>query len=106
MTIKREYTIWCDDKRGCHGAHLSLATDTEWEARKYARLAGWSVWRGDAAGATCPDCLAAQKHIPGCQMNHHQGGDYDRDCEACMILNRIEQDRQILWDIDQVGPTP
>lgn len=25
-------------------------------------------------------------HIDGCDMWHHQGGDYDRDCPACMDL--------------------
>lgn len=26
------------------------------------------------------------EHDDGCSMWHHQGGDYDRDCAACMAL--------------------
>lgn len=34
------------------------------------------------------------EHIPGCQMWHHQGGDYDRDCPACMALAAAEQGKR------------
>ncbi|QFP94696.1 hypothetical protein I5G59_gp76 [Mycobacterium phage LilMcDreamy] len=31
------------------------------------------------------------EHIDGCSMWHHQGGDYDRDCPACMTLAEEDQ---------------
>lgn len=30
-------------------------------------------------------------HIPGCNMWHYQGGDYDRDCDACMEMAGEDQ---------------
>lgn len=33
-------------------------------------------------------------HIPGCSAWHHQGGDADRDCPACMALMAAEQDER------------
>jgi len=34
-------------------------------------------------------------HDPGCSCWHHQGGDYDRDCAACMALAAIEQGKPV-----------
>lgn len=39
----------------------------------------------------CDVELAELQHIPGCNMWHHQGGDYDRDCPACMTLAAQDQ---------------
>lgn len=33
------------------------------------------------------------EHVDGCSMWHHQGGDYDRDCPACMALCAEDQRR-------------
>lgn len=54
MSVTREYTVWCDDRRYCNGEHLQIATNTMKDARKYARAAGWYCRYGVAD--QCPAC--------------------------------------------------
>jgi hypothetical protein len=52
--ITRQYTIWCDDRRYCGGAHLMVDTSTIRNARRAARAQGWRTVHGVAD--QCPCC--------------------------------------------------
>jgi hypothetical protein len=46
------------------------------------------------------------EHISGCTMWHHQGGDYDRDCPACMTLAANDASLQRRREIVVSEPAP